>query len=167
MIFFSFFSPFFRHTQGIWKSLGQELNLSQSYYLCHCCSNAGYLTPCTRPGIELAPRQRQAGSLIHCATVRTPGMIFNIKKDGQGIEHNSFTSSPAVGIRLFYFEAIVNTYCFVSSVAEDTSCIYLPRIVDFSKIVKWLFIDNALSLHFCNLTQLAEKKKIHNLKVES
>ena len=49
----------FDHTLSIWKLLGQWLNSSLSYNLCHSCDNAGCLTHCTRPGIEYTLLQRQ------------------------------------------------------------------------------------------------------------
>ena len=33
------------HTHSIWKSLGQELNPSDSCNLCHSCGNAGFFNP--------------------------------------------------------------------------------------------------------------------------
>ena len=40
---------------SIWKFLGQGSNLSHSWYLCHSCSSAGSLTPCTGQGMEFCP----------------------------------------------------------------------------------------------------------------
>ena len=66
------FSPFLVHIHGIQKFLGQGSNLSQSYDLHHSYSNTGSLTHCAKPGIKLAPPQRQVRSLTHCATAGTP-----------------------------------------------------------------------------------------------
>ena len=51
---------------GIKSEQELQCNLHCSY------SNAGSLTPCAGPGIELAPPQRQARSLTHCVTAGTP-----------------------------------------------------------------------------------------------
>ena len=69
---FIFLSLFFSCTNGIWKFLVQGSNLSQSSDLCHSCGNTGSLIHWDRPGIKLAPPQRQAGSLTHCTTAGTP-----------------------------------------------------------------------------------------------
>ena len=67
-----FFFPFFGHTAGLWKFLGQGSNTSSICCLCHGYSNTAPLTHCARPGITLAAPQRQARSLAHCATAGTP-----------------------------------------------------------------------------------------------
>ena len=55
------------HTYSICKFLGQELNLSHSYDLCHSCDNTGSLTHCSRPEMEpMVPQtQRQIVNLLH------------------------------------------------------------------------------------------------------
>ena len=45
---------------------------SHSCNLHHTCSNTTSLTHYSRPGIKLAPPQRQARSLTHCTTAGTP-----------------------------------------------------------------------------------------------
>ena len=45
---------FVGHTHGIWKFLGQGLNLSHSVKLCHSCGNAGSLTHCAAVGTPKA-----------------------------------------------------------------------------------------------------------------
>ena len=49
----------FGHSQGIWKFLGQGLNLSCSWDLHHSCSNTRFFSHCSRPGSELRLLQRQ------------------------------------------------------------------------------------------------------------
>ena len=45
--------------ETLWKLLGLGLNLSHSFDLhySYSCSNAGFLTPCTRLGFDLTPLQ--------------------------------------------------------------------------------------------------------------
>ena len=45
---------FFGHTHSVQKFPGQGLNLSQSYYLCHCCGKAH----CLELGIKPIPQQQ-------------------------------------------------------------------------------------------------------------
>ena len=54
---FVFYFLLFGHTLGIWKSPGQELNLSCSSDLHHSCGNIISLTHCVRLGIEPIPHQ--------------------------------------------------------------------------------------------------------------
>ena len=76
MHFIMNFNLFFGHSHSIWKSPSQGSNPSWSCDPCHSCSNARSLTHSIGPGIEVAPLQRQARSLIHFATVGTPGYTF-------------------------------------------------------------------------------------------
>ena len=46
------FPPFYGHTCGIWKFLGQGLKRSWSWGPCHSCGNPGSLTHWARPGME-------------------------------------------------------------------------------------------------------------------
>ena len=73
-LLFFFGSPF-----GIWKFLGQGLNLSQSCNLCYSCGKARSLTHGTRLGIKQASPQKWAWSITHCPTVGTPKLNHWIK----------------------------------------------------------------------------------------
>ena len=48
---------FFSHTCSIWMLLGQGLNPSWSYDLCHSCGNTGSLTHWTRPESKYATKE--------------------------------------------------------------------------------------------------------------
>ena len=75
--FFFFFFFRFWLPCSLWKFLGQGSNLSQGYDLGHSCSNAGSLSHCAEPGMELAPpTETSPRSLIHCTTVGTPKSTF-------------------------------------------------------------------------------------------
>ena len=54
---FCFLGVVFGHMRGIWKFLGQGLNLSHTCDLCYSCSNATSFTHSAGPGIEPAPWQ--------------------------------------------------------------------------------------------------------------
>ena len=100
-IFSLFLLLFHGHTQGIWKFLGQGLNLSHSSDLPHSCSNAGSFKPLlgrvlNPPGNEPAPLQwpelqqldylltteprrelpAASGLLTYCTIVGTPLSLF-------------------------------------------------------------------------------------------
>ena len=80
--FFFFFFNFFCHTHGIWKFLGQGLNLSPSCDLCHSCSNTGsFNTLCQdryQTHTSSVTPATVVGFLIHCATAETPMIKFLI-----------------------------------------------------------------------------------------
>ena len=53
-LFFILWSTYY----GIWKFVVQGLNLSLSGHLCCTCGDAGSLTCCAVPEVELAPPQQ-------------------------------------------------------------------------------------------------------------
>ena len=76
-VFFSFFLSFFYngHTPGIWKFLGQGLNLSPS------CGNSRSFNPLcwakNQTHASAVTRAAAIGFLTHCATTRTPCALFH------------------------------------------------------------------------------------------
>ena len=74
---------FFCCPPGIWKFLGQRLNLSCSCDLCHSCGNTRSFNSLCQAWdqihISAATRahcRENTGSLTHCATVGTPGIYY-------------------------------------------------------------------------------------------
>ena len=80
-ILFHFIS-FFGNTHGIWKFLGQGLNLSRSCHLCHSWGNRESSNPLHRAGdgthASTVSWAAEVGFLTHCATMGTPIYILNI-----------------------------------------------------------------------------------------
>ena len=70
-----FFLFLYGSTHGIWKSPGQELNLSHSYDLHHSCGNAGSFNPLywagDRTQASVATQGAAVRFLIHYATAGT------------------------------------------------------------------------------------------------
>ena len=82
-------------TWSVWKFPGQGSNSRCSCNLCHSRSNARFLTLCVRPRIKPATSLRWAGSLVHCATVRTRDWCF---VHGHSCTWNVFISSLYLSI---------------------------------------------------------------------
>lgn len=81
---FFFFFP--SRTRGVGKCSGQGFIPSQSCDLRHSCSKERSLTHCSGLGIQLAPLQRQVGSLTSCATAGTPDDRLKLKlREGKGL----------------------------------------------------------------------------------
>ena len=76
--FFFFFFPLFGCTCGIWKFLGQGLNLSLSCNLCQSCGNAWSLTHCAWPRIKPMPPRAKTRSLTHHTSAGTPIIISSL-----------------------------------------------------------------------------------------
>ena len=90
--FFSWLHPW--HVEGMWKFLDQGSNLSCICDLCHSCSIAGSLTHSTRLGIEPVMPQRQARSLIHCATAGTARECDNFNVHNLALTYLSSLLGP-------------------------------------------------------------------------
>ena len=78
--FFFFFFFAYGHTHDMWKFLGQGLNLSCSYNLCHSCSNARFLTHSVLDQrwtpTSTATQATAVGSLTYCTTAGTPTRLI-------------------------------------------------------------------------------------------
>ena len=70
-----FFFLFWLHQQQM-EVPRPRINPSCSFNLCHSCSNAGSLNLCTGLWIQLAPPQRQAGSLTQGPTEDLQQLFF-------------------------------------------------------------------------------------------
>jgi len=117
--FLFFFFKGHTHRNGS-KFLGQGLNPSHSFDLCHSCSNPDPWTQCARLGIKPTPPQQpqatEVGFLTYCTTSGTPRISFLFKGEYYSIVCTGCTlfSHSTINGHLGYLQPSLMYFFFLS-----------------------------------------------------